>query len=59
MRLLRVAPNLRSKLAHAERLDFDKARNEIPQEWYQLREARGPFRQLHIFEAELKMIQSE
>ena len=51
---------VQSKLAQAERLDFDTGRNEIPQEWYQLRrEARGPFRQLHIFEAELRLIQSE
>jgi hypothetical protein len=35
-------------------------KSEIPQEWHQLRsEALGPFRGLHIFEAELKMISSE
>ena len=28
---------IQSKLAQAERLDFDTARNEIPREWYQLR----------------------
>jgi hypothetical protein len=51
---------VQSKLAQAEQLDFDTGRNEIPQEWHQLRsEAREPFRQLHIFEAELRMIQFE
>jgi hypothetical protein len=50
---------VQSKLAKARGLDFD-SKNEIPQEWYQLRsEASGPFRQLNIFEAELRMIRSE
>jgi hypothetical protein len=49
---------VQSKLAQAERLDFHTGQNEIPQEWYKLRsEALGPFRRLHIFEAELRMIQ--
>jgi hypothetical protein len=49
---------VQSNLAQAERLDFDLGKNEIPQEWYQLRnEASEPFRELHIFEAELKMVQ--
>jgi len=48
------------KLARAESLDFDMGKSEIPQEWHRLRsEALGPFRELHIFEAELKMISSE
>jgi hypothetical protein len=35
-------------------------KSEIPQEWRQLRsEALGQFRELHIFEAELKMISAE
>jgi hypothetical protein len=47
-----------SKLARAESLDFHMG--EIPQEWHQLRrEALGPFRGLHIFEAELRMISSK
>jgi hypothetical protein len=51
---------VQSKLAQAERLDFHTGQNEIPQEWYKLRsEALGPFRRLHIFEAELRMIQSK
>jgi len=51
---------VQSKLARAESLDFDMGKSEIPQEWHQLRsEALGPFRGLHIFEAELKMISSE
>jgi hypothetical protein len=50
---------VQSKLAGAESLDFDLGQSEIPQEWHQLRsEALGPFRGLHIFEAELKMISS-
>ena len=50
---------VQSKLAEAQRLDFDLGKNEIPQEWYQLRsEAKELFRSIHIFEAELKMIQS-
>jgi hypothetical protein len=50
---------VKSKLAEAERLDFDLGKSEIPREWDQLRnEARRPFRELHIFEAELKIIQS-
>jgi hypothetical protein len=33
---------------------------QIPREWHQLRsEALGPFRGLHIFEAELTMISFE
>jgi hypothetical protein len=48
---------VKSKLAKAEQLDFDLGKNKIPQEWDQLRsEARGPFSELHIFEAELKII---
>jgi hypothetical protein len=40
---------VQTKLAQAERLDFDTGQNEIPQEWYRLRsEAWGPFHQLHI-----------
>jgi hypothetical protein len=51
---------VQSKLARAETLDFDLGENEIPQEWHQLRkEAQGPFRELHIFEADLKMISFE
>ena len=51
---------VQSKLARAESLDFDMGKSEIPQEWHQLRsEALGPFRELHIFEAELKMISAE
>jgi hypothetical protein len=50
---------VQSKLAQAERLDFNTGQNEIPQQWYQLRsEAWEPFRQLHIFEAELKMMRA-
>jgi hypothetical protein len=48
---------VKSKLAKAERLDFDLGKNKIPREWDQLRsEARGPFSELNIFEAELKII---
>ena len=51
---------VQSKLARAESLDFDLGKREIPQEWQQLRsEALGPFRELNIFEAELRMISSK
>jgi len=49
---------VKSKLGEAECLDFD-VRENIPEEWDQLRsEARGLFGELHIFEAELKIVQS-
>ena len=51
---------VQSKLAQAESLDFDLGQGDIPPEWQQLRrEAWGPFRGLHIFEAELKLVSSE
>jgi hypothetical protein len=51
---------VQSKLAQTEFLDFDLGKSEIPPEWQQLRsEALAPFRGLHIFEAELKMISSK
>ena len=51
---------VRDKLTDKECLDFDLDVDSIPNEWSELRaEALGPFRGLHIYEAELKKIQPE
>ncbi len=47
---------LENKLLNTKRLDFD-LKKDIPQGWYQLRKEALPlFRQLNIFEANLKQI---
>jgi len=49
--------NIREKLNDVKRLDFHVGMNEIPKEWNNLREeAKGAFKKLNIFEAELRKI---
>lgn len=49
-----------NELSEETVLDFNLANDAIPKHWVKLRsEALGPFRQLHIYEAELKKIQPE